>query len=108
MKLSKLKSIIELSEKTLGLKDFEIEVEYQSDTIGKYTLEFNNSRFSLFSVKTACFTENKENLELLNSRVYLFSVKTACLAKDQCGIPERPTIQKSTVQNTCPPSSSCC
>ena len=84
MKLSKLKSIIELSEKTLGLKDFEIEVEYQSDTIGKYTLEFNNSRFSFFSVKTAC------------------------LAKDQCGIPERPTIQKSTVQNTCPPSSSCC
>lgn len=84
MKLSKLKSIIELSEKTLGLKDFEIEVEYQSDTIGKYTLEFNNSRFSLLSVKTAC------------------------LAKDQCGIPERPTIQKSTVQNTCPPSSSCC
>ena len=48
MKLSKLKSIIELSEKTLGLKDFEIEVEYKSDTIGKYTIEFNNSRFSLF------------------------------------------------------------
>ena len=32
----KLKTIIELSEKELSLKDYEIEVEYQSETIGKY------------------------------------------------------------------------
>jgi len=37
----KLINIIELSEKTLNLKDVEIEVEYQGTTIGKYDLDFN-------------------------------------------------------------------
>jgi hypothetical protein len=47
----------------LGIEDFDIEVEYQSDTIGKYDLEFNGKTFILKS-KT-----------------------TACLAQDACGIP---------------------
>ena len=84
LSVQKLKSIIELSEKALGLEDLEIEVEYQSDTIGKYALEFKNSRLTLVSTQTAC------------------------LAKDQCGIPERPAIQKPTVQNECAPGSGCC
>src|SRR3954471_12977314 len=37
----KLNSIIALSENILGVEDGEIEVEYQSDTIGRYGLEFN-------------------------------------------------------------------
>jgi hypothetical protein len=32
--------IIELSEKILGIEDYEIEVEYQAETIGKYDLSF--------------------------------------------------------------------
>ena len=84
LSVQKLKSIIELSEKALGLEDLEIEVEYQSDTIGKYALEFNNSQLTLVSTQMAC------------------------LAKDQCGIPERPTFQKPTVQNECEPGSGCC
>tara|TARA_B100001094_G_scaffold312927_1_gene350146 strand:- start:704 stop:952 length:249 start_codon:yes stop_codon:yes gene_type:complete len=40
----KLKTIIELSEKELSLKDDEIEVEYQSETIGKYKLYFNKKK----------------------------------------------------------------
>lgn len=84
LSVRKLKSIIELSEKALRFEDFEIEVEYQSDTTRKYALEFNNPRFSLVSTQTAC------------------------LAKDQCGIPERPANQRSTVQNACPPHSGCC
>ena len=43
--------------------DFDIEVEYQSNTIGKYDLEFNGKTFIL---------KNKT---------------TACLAQDACGIP---------------------
>ena len=44
----KLKSIIEVSEKTLQLEDLEIEVEYQSSTIGKYHLNYSNGKFKCF------------------------------------------------------------
>ena len=77
----KLRSIIELSEKQLGLKDLDIEVEYQGDTIGKYGLSFNGKAF------------------------VLTSKQTDCLAKDQCGIPE-PELE--TAGGGCDPNSGCC
>ncbi len=83
----KLAHIIELSEKTLNLKDVEIEVEYQGTTIGKYGLDFNGKNF------------------------LLTSTTTACLAEDACGIPQKPTIKLSDLQNTapsCEPGSGCC
>jgi hypothetical protein len=85
----KLKAIIELSEKNLGIKDDEIEVEYQSSTIGKYGIEFNGSGFNLI---------NKF---------------TNCLASDKCGIPqEKLKISLSDLQlkkqNSCAPGSGCC
>src|SRR6218665_4139800 len=43
LKPTKLLNIIELSEKQLGIEDAEIEVEYQSDTIGKYALAFDGT-----------------------------------------------------------------
>lgn len=62
---TKLNKIIELSERTLNIDpDLEIEVEYQSDTIGKYGLSYNGLYFQLTSKLTAC------------------------LAQDACGIPE--------------------
>lgn len=80
----KLVHIIELSEKTLGLEDLEIEVEYQGDTIGKYALDFNGTNFLLV---------NKA---------------TACLAEEACGIP-KPKIRLSDLQQqTCTPNSGCC
>lgn len=63
LKPGKLRHIIQLSEEKLGLEDAEIEVEYQSTTIGKYDLDFNGHHFVL---------RNKA---------------TACLAQDACGIP---------------------
>lgn len=83
----KLMSIIELSEKILGIEDLEIEVEYQADTIGKFGLDFDGTNFLL---------TNKQ---------------TDCLAKDQCGIPaEKPKLELSEVQNgnSCAPGSGCC
>ena len=84
----KLIHIIELSEKTLNLKDVEIEVEYQGETIGKYGLGFNGTNF------------------LLTNKA------TACLAEDACGIPaEKPKIKLSDLNNSansCAPGSSCC
>ena len=83
----KLRSIIELSENQLGLGDHEIEVEYQSDTIGKYGLELNDGVF------------------------HLTAKQTDCLAKDKCGIPEeKPRVRLSALgaNNGCEPGSSCC
>jgi hypothetical protein len=84
----KLFSIIELSQKQLGLADLEIEVEYQGDTIGKY------------------------GLELVNGAFHLVNTWTDCLAKDKCGIPqEKPKIRLSTLQSqksNCSPGLGCC
>jgi hypothetical protein len=86
----KLIKIIELSERVLSIDDsLEIEVEYQSDTIGKYGLEFNGTSFQLTSKLTAC------------------------LASDACGIPaDKLKINLSEIGastgNTCTPGGGCC
>jgi len=84
----KLRNIITLSEEKLGLDDWEVEVEFQSDTIGKYALDFENGDFVL--VRT----------------------QTDCLAKDSCGIPtSKPKVKLSDlplVSSSCAPGSGCC
>lgn len=88
LKPQKLLNIIALSEKVLGIEDSEIEVEYQSETIGKYDLDFNGKDF------------------------VLVSKQTDCLAKDNCGIPD--TKQKVSLsmlgeeKNACTPGGKCC
>lgn len=85
----KLKSIIELSEKHLQLRDGEIEVEYQGETtIQKFGLDWFEGEF------------------LLTSKM------TDCLAKDNCGIPaQKPRVKLSDLQSQkagCTPGSGCC
>lgn len=77
----KLNAIIALSEKVLGLEDGEIEIEYQSTTIGKYGLEFNGKNFLLTTKQSACLasdkcgsTEKKQELSLSD----LQTTKTVC------------------------------
>lgn len=88
LKPNRLSNIIILSEKLLGIEDFEIEVEYQSETIGKYDLVFNGKHFIL---------KNK---------------KTTCLATDACGIPaEKQKVNLAELKNEtscCGPNSTCC
>lgn len=89
LKPQKLIHIITLSEKVLGIEDFEIEVEYQNTTIGKYDLGFNGKDFLLVN-KT-----------------------TACLAQDQCGIPsDKPKLKLTQLHtdegNSCTPGGNCC
>jgi len=88
LKPKKLLDIIALSEKVLGMGDFEIEVEYQSETIGKYDLDFDGNDFVLL---------NKQ---------------TACLAQDACGIPSKPTVSLQMLGNndgnSCTPGGGCC
>lgn len=65
---SKLLKIILMSEEKLGLSNEEIEVEYQSETIGKYGIEFNAKNFILTTTHTACLAsdscEKKQSISL--------------------------------------------
>ncbi len=83
LKPGKLLHIINLSEEKLGIGDFEIEVEYQDQTIGKYDLEFNGKNF------------------VLKNKV------TACLATDACGIEPAKEL-KNSPKTSCAPGSGCC
>ncbi|MEM6811547.1 MAG: DUF6428 family protein [Pseudomonadota bacterium] len=76
----KFLKILNVCEKILGDEDYEIEVEYQQSTIGKFNLSFDGQAFQL---------ENKY---------------TACLALDACGIPPRTENSES---QSCG-SSGCC
>lgn len=88
LKPNKLLNIIALSEKVLAIEDFEIEVEYQDTTIGKYDLGFDGKNFIL---------QNKQ---------------TACLAQDQCGVPaDKQKVSLSAISaqsNSCTPGGGCC
>jgi hypothetical protein len=88
LQAKKLADIIHISEKHLKLKDAEVEVEYQGDTIGTYSLAFDGQRFQL---------ENKF---------------TDCLAKDKCGIPDKPKkrirLGDLSAANDCVPGGGCC
>lgn len=85
----KLKDIINLSERIIGIEDLEIEVEYQSSTIGKYGLDFDGKNF------------------------LLVPKQTACLASDSCGIPaEKQKLVLSELggdtASCCTPGGGCC
>ena len=85
----KLLNIIDLSAKILKDEDLEIEVEYQTDTIGKYSLSIEKDAF------------------------LLIAKETDCLAKIKCNIPHsKPKIRLSELtlanQNICTPNGGCC
>ena len=82
----KLVHIIELSQKTLDIGNLEVEVEYQGQTIEKFSLEFDGTNF------------------LLTTK------QTDCLARDKCGVPaEKPKVKLSELQNSgCVPGNGCC
>lgn len=84
LKPGKLQKIIALSEDVLKMEDLEIEVEYQSETIGKYDLAFDGYNF------------------------VLQSKKTACLAPENCGIPKQPFQLSDLKNNSCSPDGNCC
>jgi Family of unknown function (DUF6428) len=86
LKPKRLLDIIALSEKKLGIEDWEIEVEYQNETISKYGLDFNGKDF------------------------ILTTKYTACLALDLCGTPAVRSVISAVkeVASCCTPGGSCC
>lgn len=89
LQAEKLLKIIQLSEDKLQMGDYEIEVEYQGETIGKYGIEFSLGRFQLVSLSTDC------------------------LAKENCGVTnQKPKMvlseMRGGVTNSCTPGGGCC
>lgn len=83
---AKLLGIIDISKKVLADADPEVEVEYQTDTIGKYTLDFEGENF------------------------LLIPTHTDCLAKSTCGIPET-KLELAGAEKAggcCTPGGGCC
>jgi hypothetical protein len=88
LKPQKLLNIIALSERKLDIdSQLDVEVEYQSDTIGKYDLDFSGKHF------------------------ILVSKQTNCLASDKCGIPpEKLKILtlETNAESCCTSDGGCC
>jgi hypothetical protein len=80
---SKAIDIIEMAVKKLELVDHEIEVEYQGESIQKFSVDFANGAFRLVNTNTAC------------------------LAGDACGVPSMEKVKES-VQSCCTPGGGCC
>lgn len=78
LKPNKLLNIIQLSEEKLGMEDGEIEVEFQSETIGKYDLEFNGKHFILKNKQTACLAQDACRIPQAKVKVNLADVGTSC------------------------------
>lgn len=83
---SKLMEIIEKSVQLFGLKDEELEIEFQGQTIETYGLEAQDFGFQFVAKKTTC------------------------LAPNHCGIPNEllPTEMQEAKTACCTPSSGCC
>lgn len=85
----KLKKIITTAEPLFGNDDLDIEIEFQTETISRYGLDFDGNNF------------------------LLVTKMTNCLAEDHCGIPrEKLKMNLSELQktenSTCSPNSNCC
>jgi Family of unknown function (DUF6428) len=76
LKPEKLLSIIDLSEKKLGMEDLEIEVEYQGETIEKFGLEIKGKNFELTTKKTDCLA--RKNCVLPNVKQKVNDALNAC------------------------------
>ena len=73
-----------MAERKVEIADVEIEVEYQTESIGKFGLDFDGENF------------------------VLTTTQTACLAEDQCGITPKVTNVVEEKQSCCSPGGGCC
>jgi hypothetical protein len=84
---SKLLSILGASKAITGDEDLDVEVEYQTGTIGRYAMSVRRGH------------------------LILDALQTACLAEDQCGIPQ-PKANRSLAEimggSCCTPGGGCC
>lgn len=85
----KLNTILSIYEKNFGSENIPVEIEYQTDTVGRYGIEFDGRNFKLTPKQTDC------------------------LASDHCGIPEKKQklqlVDLGQENNACcTPGGGCC
>lgn len=92
---TKLVKIISISETLFGNEDLNVEVEYQTETVGKYGLDFEGENFLLTAKQTDCLA--KDN----------FPINTG-----QGGVPhDKQKLQLAeleTQSSCCTPRGGCC
>lgn len=111
LKPQKLLNIIHLSEKILGIEDFEIEVEYQAQTIGKYDLDFNGKDFVLVNKQTACLAQDQCGIPSEKQKVRLSDMNTESACCTPSVSTEKPKVSLSAKDNEpscCTPNGGCC
>ena len=84
LSVEKLLGIIEKSEELFGLKEDELEIEYQGQTIEHYGLAIQDFGFQFIAKQTTC------------------------LAPDHCGIPKEQLPNDLKKNSCCTPNSGCC
>lgn len=87
LKPKKLLHIIELSENTLNIEDYEIEVEYQNTTIGKYDLGFDGKNFLLLNKQTACLANEKCGVDTSKEKIKMMNLpdqSNSCIPGGGC------------------------
>ena len=55
----------------MGIEDVEIEVEYQTDTIGKYDLQYDGNDFLLIPKQTACLASENCGVPSVKQKIQL-------------------------------------
>lgn len=89
LKPQNLLNILDQSKKVLNDEDLEIEVEYQTETIGKYGLDIDEDAFLLIAKETDCLAKIKCNIPHSKPKIHLSELNVA-------------------TQNACSPGSGCC
>ncbi len=85
LKPQKLLNIIHLSQTKLGIPDLEIEVEYQSNTIGRYNLHFSGQHFVLQNKTTACLAQDACGTPTVKTKINLANLTTtSCCGNGTC------------------------
>lgn len=74
---AKLKKILSTAEPLFGAEDLEVEMEYQTDTIGRYGLEFSAGCFVLQTKHTQCLAQDKCGVPAEKVKVNLADMKPA-------------------------------
>jgi hypothetical protein len=91
LKSNSFLNIIQTSLPLFNGEDLEVEVEYQSDTVGKYHLGFNGNNFELLVTKTDCLATELCGIDAITTKV-----KTGLADLGQ------------KVESSCTPGGGCC
>jgi hypothetical protein len=69
LKADKFLNIINTSSPLFNGEDLDVEVEYQTDTVGKFNLDFDGNNFRLVATKTDCLATELCGIDAIKTKV---------------------------------------